>query len=240
MKVLITGGLGFVGSHISNRFSERGYEVVILDNDGHTSCINRIDKAKYNYPTILIGDIQDSSIYDKLDTDFDLVINSAAETHVDESFIRPTDFIKTNIFGLHYLSKYCSDNDIPLIHLSTDEVIGNGEPLYEDSMTLPTNPYSATKAGGESLLHAYGYCYNLNWKVVRLNNTYGTKQFPDKLIPYFITKLQDNEKLTIHGTGEQVRYFLNADDFVDAVELVMDKGENKNIYNVQVVRKKFA
>ena len=87
MKVLITGGLGFVGSHISNRFSERGYEVVILDNDGHTSCINRIDKAKYNYPTILIGDIQDSSIYDKLDTDFDLVINSAAETHVDESFI---------------------------------------------------------------------------------------------------------------------------------------------------------
>ena len=232
MKVLITGGLGFVGSHISNRFSDRGYEVVILDNDGHTSCINRIDKAKYNYPIILIGDIQDSSIYDKLDTDFDLVINSAAETHVDESFIRPTDFIKTNILGLHYLSKYCSDNDIPLIHLSTDEVIGNGEPLYEDSMTLPTNPYSATKASGESLLHAYGYCYNLNWKVVRLNNTYGTKQFPDKLIPYFITKLQDNEKLTIHGTGEQVRYFLNADDFVDAVELVMEKGENKNIYNV--------
>ena len=68
MKVLITGGLGFVGSHISNRFSDKGYEVVILDNDGHTSCINRIDKAKYNYPTILIGDIQDSSIYDKLDT----------------------------------------------------------------------------------------------------------------------------------------------------------------------------
>ena len=101
MKVLITGGLGFVGSHISNRFSDKGYEVVIIDNGGHTACINRIDKVKYNYPTILNGDIQDSSIYAKLDTDFDLVINSAAETHVDESFTRPTDFIKTNIFHLY-------------------------------------------------------------------------------------------------------------------------------------------
>jgi dTDP-glucose 4,6-dehydratase len=133
---------------------------------------------------------------------------------------------------LHYLSKYCSDTNTPLIHLSTDEVIGNGEPLYEDSMTLPTNPYSATKAGGESILHAYGYCYGLDWKIVRLNNTYGTMQFPDKLIPYFISKLQDNEKLPIHGSGKQVRFFLNIDDFVDALEVVMDKGKNKNIYNV--------
>ena len=116
--------------------------------------------------------------------------------------------------------------------MSTDEVIGTGEPLYENSMALPTNPYSATKASGESILHAYGYCYGLNWKVVRLNNTYGTMQFPDKLIPYFITRLQDDKKLTIHGVGKQVRYFLNIDDFVDAVEIVMSKGKNKNIYNV--------
>ena len=227
MKILITGGAGFIGSHIANRFKEN-HELVVLDSMGHTSCLNRLDE------NILVveGEIQNSKIYNKLDTDFDLVINSAAETHVDESFKRPTDFIDTNILGIHHLSTYCIKNNISLLHLSTDEVIGTGEPLYENSMALPTNPYSATKASGESILHAYGYCYGLNWKVVRLNNTYGTMQFPDKLIPYFITRLQDDKKLTIHGVGKQVRYFLNIDDFVDAVEIVMSKGKNKNIYNV--------
>ena len=229
MKILVTGGAGFVGSHLVNRFYNKNYEVVVFDSLGHTSCIDRL--CSVNIP-IIIERLQTKEVWDKLDTDFDLIINSAAETHVDESFERPVDFIDTNILGLHYLSKYCSDTNTPLIHLSTDEVIGNGEPLYEDSMTLPTNPYSATKAGGESILHAYGYCYGLDWKVVRLNNTYGTMQFPDKLIPYFISKLQDNKKLPIHGSGKQVRFFLNVDDFVDAVEVVMDKGVNKNIYNV--------
>ena len=229
MKILVTGGAGFVGSHLVNGFYNKNHEVVVFDSLGHTSCIDRLSSK--NIP-IIIERLQTKEVWDKLDTDFDLIINSAAETHVDESFERPVDFIDTNILGLHYLSKYCSDTNTPLIHLSTDEVIGNGEPLYEDSMTLPTNPYSATKAGGESILHAYGYCYGLDWKIVRLNNTYGTMQFPDKLIPYFISKLQDNEKLPIHGSGKQVRFFLNVDDFVDAVEVVMDKGVNKNIYNV--------
>ena len=229
MKILITGGAGFVGSHLVNRFYNQGHDVVVLDALGHTSSMNRLKNVDVQ---LWKGRLQDSDTYLSLDKDFDLVINSAAETHVDESFERPTDFIDTNILGLHYLSKFCADHNIPLIHLSTDEVIGTGEPLYEDSMTLPTNPYSATKAAGESILHTYGYCYGLDWKVVRLNNTYGTMQFPDKLIPYFITSLQDGQDLTIHGSGEQVRYFLNVDDFVDAVEIVMDKGENKNIYNV--------
>tara|TARA_R100001015_G_C4631978_1_gene194975 strand:- start:2636 stop:3565 length:930 start_codon:yes stop_codon:yes gene_type:complete len=231
VKILVTGGLGFIGSHIVNRFIDIKYDVIILDNRGHTSCLSRVNTKKYN-PKIIVGNIQDESVYEVLDSDFDLVINSAAETHVDESFERPTDFIDTNILGIHHLSKFCIKTKTPLLHLSTDEVIGNGEPLYENSMTLPTNPYSATKASGESILHAYGYCYGLDWKVVRLNNTYGTMQFPDKLIPYFISKLQDNKKLPIHGSGKQVRFFLNIDDFVDAVEVVMDKGVNKNIYNV--------
>ena len=229
MKILVTGGAGFVGSHLVNRFYNKNHEVVVFDSLGHTSCMSRL--CSKDIP-IITEHLQNKEAWDKLDTDFDLIINSAAETHVDESFERPVDFIDTNILGLHYLSTYCSDTKTSLIHLSTDEVIGNGEPLYEDSMTLPTNPYSATKAGGESILHAYGYCYGLDWKVVRLNNTYGTMQFPDKLIPYFISKLQDNEKLPIHGSGKQVRFFLNVDDFVDAVEVVMDNGVNKNIYNV--------
>ena len=104
--------------------------------------------------------------------------------------------------------------------------------MYEDSMLKPTNPYAFTKCAGENLLHAYGYCYDLNWKVVRLNNTYGKKQFPDKLIPKFIKLLNEGKKLTIHGEGLVTRNFLHVEDFVDAVEVVYDKGENKNIYNV--------
>ena len=116
--------------------------------------------------------------------------------------------------------------------MSTDEVIGTGDDLYEDSMLKPTNPYSFTKAAGENLLHAYGYCSDLDWKIVRLNNTYGKMQFPDKLIPKFIYHILDGEKLPLHGDGKQTRNFLNVNDFVDAVEIVMEKGESNNIYNV--------
>ena len=233
MKILVTGGAGFIGSHIVNRFTAQYHEVDVLDNLGHTSCENRLHRNKYNKRIfIYVADISDTDVWKHLPTDFDLVINSAAETHVDESFDRPADFINTNVVGLHNVSKYCADTSTPLIHLSTDEVIGTGEPLYENSMTLPTNPYSATKAAGESILHSYGYSYGLDWKVVRLNNTYGTMQFPDKLIPSFINKLDNDEKLPIHGSGKQIRFFLNVEDFVDAVEVVLNVGETKNIYNV--------
>jgi len=142
------------------------------------------------------------------------------------------DFINANIIGLHNLAKHCSENNIPLIHLSTDEVIGTGEDLHEDSMLKPTNPYAFTKCAGENLLHSYGYSYGLNWKVVRLNNIYGLWQFPDKLIPKFIYHIEDGEKVPIHGNGLQTRNFLNVEDFVDALELVWLKGKDKNIYNV--------
>ena len=231
MKVLVTGGAGFVGSHIVNRFCDNGHDVQIYDNLGHTSSIDRIDTDVVIWP-FSIEDGRSWVTMRRIGRNFDLVINSAAETHVDESFDRPKDFIRTNILGLHHLSRFCIDCDIPLIHLSTDEVIGTGEVLHEDSMTLPTNPYSFTKAAGESLLHSYGYSYGLNWKSVRLNNAYGLKQFPDKLITKFISLLLDNKKLPVHGDGSQLRNFLHVEDFVDAVELVMDVGHNRNIYNV--------
>ena len=226
MQVLVTGGAGFIGSHIVNRFLSKGWEVIVLDSLEETSDINRIDKGKN--VTIIKERIEKVT---KLPI-VDLVVNSAAETHVDYSFKRPKDFINANIIGLHNLAVHCSTKNIPLIHLSTDEVIGTGEDLYEDSMLKPTNPYAFTKCAGENLLHAYGYCYDLNWKVVRLNNTYGKKQFPDKLIPKFIKLLNEGKKLTIHGEGLVTRNFLHVEDFVDAVEVVYDKGENKNIYNV--------
>ena len=229
MKVLITGGAGFIGSHLANKLYNEGHDVVVFDMLGKTSCLERL--TSNNIP-IIQDKIQNPEVWKNIDKDFDLVINSAAETHVDHSFIRPQEFIKTNILGLHYVSKFCADHKISLLHLSTDEVIGTGEPLYENSMALPTNPYAATKASGEAMLHAYGYCYQLDWKVVRLNNTYGTMQFPDKLIPFFIRRLYSNQKLTIHGTGEQIRFFLHIKDFIDAVMLVLEKGKSCNIYNV--------
>jgi len=225
-RILVTGGAGFIGSHIVNRFLKKNYEVIVIDSLEETSNLNRIQYPNdYELINERIENITEIP-------DVDIVINSAAETHVDYSFERPGDFINANIIGLHNLVKQCIKKKIPIIHLSTDEVIGTGEDLYEDSMLKPTNPYSFTKAAGENLLHAYGYCSNLDWKTVRLNNTYGKMQFPDKLIPKFIYHILDGEKLPLHGDGKQTRNFLNVEDFVDAVEMVIEKGKSKNIYNV--------
>lgn len=225
MQVLVAGGAGFIGSHIVNRLLSKGFEVIVLDSLEETSDVNRINKGVCS---IIESRMESVNVLPIVD----LVINAAAETHVDYSFTRPEDFINVNIIGLHNLAKHCADNNIPIIHLSTDEVVGTGDDLYEDSMLKPTNPYAFTKCAGENLLHAYGYSYDLDWKIVRLNNTYGKNQFPDKLIPKFIQLLNNNEKLTIHGDGSVQRNFLHVDDFVDAVEVVYEKGRSRNIYNV--------
>ena len=228
-KVLVTGGAGFIGSHIVNRLVLKGQQVTILDCFNYASDIRRIDNI--DAVTILKYDLVNTDWKEKL-SNIDLVINAAAETHVDHSFVRPMDFINTNIIGLHNLATWCYETNTPLLHLSTDEIIGTGEPIHEDSFSKPCNPYSFTKSAGEKLLHAYGKCYGLNWKAVRLNNTYGLKQFPDKLIPLFIDKINNNKKLTLHGDGSVLRCFMHVDDFVDAVELIIEKGRNKEIYNV--------
>jgi dTDP-glucose 4,6-dehydratase len=228
MRILITGGAGFIGSHIVNRLLAKGNEVIIIDCLNYAADRRRLDK---NVTEFYQSDISDASTFDRM-TNIDLVINSAAETHVDHSFDRPMDFINTNIIGLHNIATYCYKNKIPLLHLSTDEIIGTGDPIYEDSFNKPCNPYSFTKSSGEKLLYAYGKCFGLDWKAVRLNNTYGLRQFPDKLIPMFIDKINNGQKLTIHGTGSVLRCFMHVEDFVDAVELVIEKGNNKEIYNV--------
>ena len=228
-KVLVTGGAGFIGSHIVNRLVLKGQQVTILDCFNYASDIRRIDNI--DAVTILKYDLVNTDWKEKL-SNIDLVINAAAETHVDHSFVRPMDFINTNIIGLHNLATWCYETNTPLLHLSTDEIIGTGEPIHEDSFNKPCNPYSFTKSAGEKLLHAYGKCYGLNWKAVRLNNTYGLKQFPDKLIPLFIDKINNNKKLTLHGDGSVLRCFMHVDDFVDAVELIIENGRNKEIYNV--------
>jgi len=226
---MVTGGAGFIGSHLVNRLVKEGHDVTILDCFNYASDIRRIEQV--DNVNILRYDLVNIEWKSKIDT-FDLVINSAAETHVDHSFVRPMDFINTNIIGLHNLATWCYETNTPLLHLSTDEIIGTGEPIHEDSFNKPCNPYAFTKSAGEKLLHAYGKCYGLNWKAVRLNNTYGLKQFPDKLIPLFIDKINNGEKLTLHGDGSVLRCFMHVDDFVDAVLLVMSEGKDKEIYNV--------
>mgnify|MGYP003121860669 CR=1 FL=1 len=230
MRIIVTGGLGFIGSHIVNRYLSDGHRVFIIDSEEETSNKSRINWS--DNVTLIPKRIEDVDFMTWHPGIIDLVINSAAETHVDYSFDRPMDFINANIIGLHKLVQFCIMSKTPIVHLSTDEVIGTGEDLYEDSMLKPTNPYAFTKCAGENLLHAYGYCSDLNWKVVRLNNIYGKMQFPDKLIPKFIYHIEDGDKLPLHGNGEQTRNFLNVSDFVDALEIVIEKGEDKNIYNV--------
>ena len=229
MRIMVTGGAGFIGSHLVNRLVKEGHKVTILDCFNYASDLRRIEKV--SYVDILRYDLVNTDWKSKTNT-YDLVINSAAETHVDHSFVRPMDFINTNIIGLHNLATWCYETNTPLLHLSTDEIIGTGDPIHEDSFNKPCNPYAFTKSAGEKLLHAYGKCYGLDWKAVRLNNTYGLKQFPDKLIPLFIDKINNGNKLTLHGDGSVLRCFMHVDDFVDAVLLIMSKGKNKEIYNV--------
>ena len=163
-NILVTGGVGFIGSHIVNRLVKKGHKITILDCFNYASDIRRIDNL--TDVEVLEYNLTNNDWKDKLNK-FDLVINAAAETHVDHSFIRPIDFINTNIIGLHNLASYCYETDTPLLHLSTDEIIGTGDPIYEDSFNKPCNPYAFTKSAGEKLLHAYGKCYGLNCKAVR-------------------------------------------------------------------------
>ena len=227
MKILITGGAGFIGSHLVKRF-ELENEVHILDNLGPTSCKKRLSHHK----NLFVYDISDYKTYQHIEKDYDLVINSAAETHVDESFIRPMDFIKTNVEGLHLLAKYCADNQIPLIHLSTDEVIGTGKPLFENSMHLPTNPYSATKAAADMLIQSWARTHGLDYIITRPSNNYGKFQYPEKFLPLAVKRLKRGKKIKLHDKGTPIRTWTHVEDTIDAIILLYEKADRNRIYNI--------
>lgn len=243
MRLLITGGCGFIGSQLVNHcYKNLDFNtIVVLDRLDYCSRIANISEEAWHDKDFKFvkGDLCNYDlIINILETyKIDHVINMAAQTHVDNSFKNSLQFTKDNILGLHTLLEACRcyGKITKLLHMSTDEVYGENkddDAQHEHSLLDPTNPYAATKAGAEFILRSYGHSYKFPYVIVRGNNVYGHGQYPDKLIPKFIINLHTGEPLTIHGEGKAQRTFVYVDDMARGIVLVLGKGKLGEIYNI--------
>ncbi len=238
MKLLITGGAGFIGSHFIRHIlsSYPSYQVINLDKLTYAgnlkNCEDYVQNPQYKFVN---GDITDASLVDELAAKVDVIINFAAETHVDNSIKEPAAFIKTNVLGTQILLDAARRNEHErFVQISTDEVYGDiEEGLFTEQHPLkPSSPYSASKASAEMLCLAYKRTYGMPVLITRCSNNYGTHQFPEKLIPYFIKKLVAGEKVPVYGNGENVRDWLHVTDHCKAIDLVLHKGKLGEVYNI--------
>lgn len=224
---------GFIASHVAILLCKKypQYNIVVFDRLDYCSCLENLDELK-DLPNFKFvkGDIATADIvnYAFLENKIDTIMHFAAQTHVDNSFGNSLAFTQSNILGTHVLlecAKSCSSIK-RFIHVSTDEVYGEGEdfetdPMSEDHVLEPTNPYAATKAGAEFLVKSYFRSFNLPCLITRGNNVYGPHQFPEKLIPKFTNQLMRGQQLTIHGDGTNTRNFLYVEDVATAFDTIL-------------------
>ncbi|GAB2284305.1 hypothetical protein Dimus_018766 [Dionaea muscipula] len=243
-NILITGAAGFIASHVANRLvrSYPQYKIVVLDKLDYCSNLKNLrpSQSAPNFKFVK-GDIGSADLvnYVLITESIDTIMHFAAQTHVDNSFGNSFEFTKNNVYGTHVLLEACkvTGQIRRFIHVSTDEVYGETEEdavvgNHEASQLLPTNPYSATKAGAEMLVMAYGRSYGLPVITTRGNNVYGPNQYPEKLIPKFILLAMMGKPLPIHGDGSNVRSYLYCEDVAEAFEVVLHKGEVGHVYNI--------
>ncbi|KAM4047076.1 dTDP-D-glucose 4,6-dehydratase [Anomaloglossus baeobatrachus] len=239
-RLLVTGGAGFIASHmiISLVENHSDYRVINLDKLDYCASLKNLDaiSSKPNYK-FLQGDICDSHfIKQLLETEnIDVVLHFAAQTHVDLSFLDSLKFAYVNIFGTHVLLNAAYEARVEkFIYISTDEVYGGSldEEFDETSPKRPTNPYASSKAAAESFVLSFWERYKFPVIITRSSNVYGPHQYPEKVIPKFISLLQHNRKCCIHGSGRQTRSFLYASDAVDAILTILKTGKVGEIYNI--------
>uniref|UniRef100_M1AA70 UDP-glucose 4,6-dehydratase n=1 Tax=Solanum tuberosum TaxID=4113 RepID=M1AA70_SOLTU len=243
-NILITGAAGFIASHVANRLvrSYPEYNIVVLDKLDYCSNLKNLSPSRSspNFKFVK-GDIGSADLvnYLLMTENIDTIMHFAAQTHVDNSFGNSFEFTKNNIYGTHVLLEACkvSGQIRRFIHVSTDEVYGETDEdavvgNHEASQLLPTNPYSATKAGAEMLVMAYGRSYGLPIITTRGNNVYGPNQFPEKLIPKFILLSLQGKPLPIQGDGSNVRSYLYCEDVAEAFEVVLHRGDVGHVYNI--------
>lgn len=238
MNLLVTGGAGFIGSHFVLRHVEQFPDdtAVVLDKLTYAADISFLDPVA-NAITFIEGDIVDQVALTQIvaDHSIDVIVDFAAETHVDNSIADPIPFIHTNILGMHSLIEVCKGRpDLLLLHVSTDEVYGevaDGEPACTvDSPLRPGNPYSATKAAGDLMLTAAIRTYGIRARITRCTNNYGPHQASEKFLPTIIRTALHDQKIPVYGEGKQKRDWLYVSDHTDAIELVLSQGENGQIY----------
>lgn len=241
MKVLITGGAGFIGSNFIHYILREhpDWEVTNLDKLTYAGNLTNLADVAFNPRYKFIkGDITDWELVNKLfeKWKYDVIINFAAETHVDRSILDPSPFIETNVKGTQILLDVARKYPIKsFIQISTDEVYGslntNGK-FTEESPLCPNTPYAASKASADMLCRAYYKTYNLPIIITRSSNNYGPYQFPEKLIPLMIKNALDGKELPVYGKGENIRDWLYVEENCRAIDLVLQKGQFGEIYNI--------
>lgn len=239
MKLLVTGGAGFIGTNFVKRqisLNPLGLsEILVLDKLTYAGNIDNFtneEKSKFEF---IQGDICDSTIVDQLIKRVDLVVNFAAESHVDRSISSGTNFVQTNTLGTQALLDSCRKHEISkFLQVSTDEVYGSIDEgsWNEEFPLLPNSPYSASKAGADLLVRAYGRTFDFHTNITRCSNNYGPYQYPEKVIPLFITNLIRGKQIPIYGKGLNIRDWLHVEDHCRGLELVLQRGHNGEIYNI--------
>ena len=232
MRLLVTGGAGFIGSHFAKRLAAAGEEVVVLDKLTYSGNPANLEGADVEF---VHGDVCDRETVAAAAARCDAIVNFAAETHVDRSILEAGDFIRTDVYGTHVLLEWARANGARLVQVSTDEVYGDVEPgvsSREDDPLRPSSPYSASKAGGDLQVLAYVRTYGVDAAITRGSNTYGPNQYPEKIVPLFVTNALDGEPLPLYGDGRQVRDWLHVEDHCAGVELVLREGRSGEVYNV--------
>lgn len=238
MSILVTGGAGFIGSHVVERLVAEfpNEQMTILDKMTYAADYENLSPVlKHGQRRLVVGDLCDFALCTELTRNVDLVVHLAAESHVDNSFGNSILFTQSNTVGTHSLLEACRVNKVGrFIHVSTDEVYGEAlhGPHFETDILNPTNPYSASKAAAEMMVNAYLKSFTLPIIVVRANNIFGTRQFPEKIIPRFCVQAHLGQKFTIHGNGLNKRRYLAAEDFAEAILLVIRKADTGDIFNV--------
>ncbi|MEV5754580.1 dTDP-glucose 4,6-dehydratase [Actinoallomurus sp. NPDC052308] len=242
MRFLVTGGAGFIGSSYVRALLRGAYpgfedaKVTVLDKLTYAGRPENLS-ALAGHPdlTFVRGDIADGDLLGRLVPGHDFIVNFAAETHVDRSIGAAADFLHTNVLGTQRLLQAALEAGVQtFVQVSTDEVYGSIDEgsWVETDPLLPNSPYSASKAGADLLCRAYHQTYGLDVRVTRCSNNYGPRQFPEKIIPLFVTNLLDGRRIPLYGDGRNVREWLHVTDHCRGIQLVLQKGSPGETYNI--------
>jgi dTDP-glucose 4,6-dehydratase len=231
MRILVSGGAGFIGSRFVKRLRRAGEDVVVIDKLTYSG--NRA-----NLPDdveLVVGDIAEPADVARAAHGCEAIVNFAAETHVDRSILSAEDFGRTEFRGTQVLLEHVRESGVRLVQVSTDEVYGDleaGGSSKETDPLRPSSPYSAAKAAGDLLIPAYVRTFGVNASITRGSNTYGPHQYPEKFVPLFVTNALDGEALPLYGDGRQIRDWLFVEDHCAGIELVLREGAPGEVYNV--------
>jgi dTDP-glucose 4,6-dehydratase len=242
MKILVTGGAGFIGSHYVRTLLEGGYpgfenaRVTVLDKLTYAGNIANLEPvATSSRFSFVHGDICDGKLLASVVPGHDILINFAAETHVDRSIAGASDFVASNVMGAQALLQACLDARVArVVQVSTDEVYGSvtSGSWTEDTALLPNSPYAAAKAGGDLLARAYARTHELDVSITRCCNNYGPYQYPEKVIPLFVTNLLDGQNVPLYGDGRNIRGWIHVDDHCRGIQTVLEHGKPGSIYHI--------